>query len=395
MFFTNLLIKFFIKTPNDLSNPKIRDNYGFLGGIIGVLINFILFLIKFIIGTIVSSIAITADAFNNLSDSLSSFITILGFKIANKPADKKHPFGYGRIEYISAFIVSFLVMLVGIEFSKSSISKIIKPESITFQIVPFILLLISIIFKLWLSFFTKNIGTKINSAALKASSTDALGDVFTSSCVALSFLLSKYISFPIDGYLGLLVALFIIYSGFSLVKDTLNPLLGETPNLELVNSITSMVLSYENIYGVHDLIIHNYGPNKFMATIHAEVPSDISFIKIHEIIDQAEREISEKLNLFLVIHMDPLCVLEEDNIKTRDEVLDIIQKNEYIHSMHDFRIVGENDIKNLIFDVVVNTNTPSKITDSEIQEMLISKITKIHPLYQCIITVDRNYIGDI
>ncbi|MCD3364011.1 cation transporter, partial [Clostridium botulinum D/C] len=299
---SKFLVYKFINDHENINNPKVRDTYGYLGGVVGVIVNIFLFFIKLSVGLIVKSIAVTADAFNNLSDALSSVITIVGFKMASKPADKEHPFGHGRIEYLSGLIVAFMVMLVGFQFTKSSFSRITNPEKVYFQPLPFILLLVSILAKIWLCKFNKYIGIKINSSALQASALDALGDVITSSTVALSFLLSKWIDFPIDAYIGILVSLFILYSGFSLVKDTINPLLGEAPNPEFIKQLEKDVMSYENISGVHDILIHNYGPGRIMGSLHAEVPCDISIVKIHEIIDKAEKELSEKYSMFLVIH---------------------------------------------------------------------------------------------
>ena len=277
-----------------------------------------MFIIKLSVGLFSNSVSILADAFNNLSDAASSIITIIGFKMANKPADAEHPFGHGRIEYITAMIVSFMVMLVGLQFVKTSFQKIINPTLVTFELWPFILLLISIGFKFWLSKFNKSIGNKINSSTLKATATDAMGDVFTSTTVVISFLISKFTTLPIDGYIGIVVALAIVYSGFSLIKETLSPLLGEPPDPVLVSDITDMVMSYDNITGIHDLIVHNYGPGRIMASIHAEIPSNIDIMEIHHIIDTAEREISKKLNIYLVIHMDPICVDTDEIIEARN-----------------------------------------------------------------------------
>lgn len=392
--FSKFLVNTFIKNNEDISNEKVRGKYIFLGGLVGILSNFLLFVIKLSVGLITSSIAIMADAFNNLSDAGSSIITIVGFKLSDKPADAEHPFGHGRIEYISALIVSFMVMLVGFQFVKSSLERIFNPVDIEFETIPFILLLISILIKLWLSRFNKFVGNKIDSSALKAASADALGDVFTSSCVAISFLASKFTSFPIDGYLGTLVALFILYSGFSLTKETLNPLLGEAPDPELVKKIQDMVLSYDKITGVHDLIIHNYGPCRCMASIHAEVPCDISIMEIHEIIDRAEREISEKLKIYLVIHMDPIAMEDEEVKKDFNMVCDIIEKDERIKSIHDFRVVGQGEVKNLLFDIVIDSEKMFKTMTKH--ETLINDINKavkeIHPKYNCIITIDNDYL---
>lgn len=388
----NFIVNKFVKNNSNVKDNIVRNSYGMLGGIIGIIVNIILFTIKLSVGLIVSSIAIMADAFNNLSDAASSLITILGFKLSSKPADKQHPFGHGRIEYLSALIVAFMVMLVGLQFIKSSFEKILNPATINFELIPFILLIISIFFKLWLSRFNKFIGEKINSAALKASSTDALGDVFTTTCVAISFLASNFTSLPIDGYIGLAVALFIVYSGFNLVKDTINPLLGEAPDPELVNSIRKMVLSYDNILGSHDLIIHNYGPGKCMASIHAEIPSDINVVAIHEIIDKAEREISSALKIYLVIHIDPICIIQGEIKEAYEETLSVIKQYDYIESIHDFRVVGEGEVKNLIFDLVIKTSKKFHISNDELINKVSEEIKKFHPLYNCIITIDKNFI---
>lgn len=390
--FSKFLVKTFIKNSEDTKDVNVRNSYGFLGGVIGIIVNFILFIIKFSVGMLVSSIAVTADAFNNLSDAGSSVITIAGFKMANMPADEKHPFGHGRMEYLSALAVAFMVMLVGLQFVKSSFEKILHPEIINFEWIPFLLLIVSIFLKLWLAMFNKFIGKKIDSGALKASSVDALGDVFSSSCVAISILAAKFISVPIDGYIGIIVAFIIVYSGFTLVRETINPLLGEAPDPKLVKSIEDMMLSYDHIIGVHDLIVHNYGPGRCMASAHAEIPSDINIMEIHNIIDKAERDISKKLNIYLVIHMDPICLSDDEINDAYKEVSKIIKYNPLIKSFHDFRIVGEGNEKNLIFDIVVNSKYLNKISSEEkLKNEIIEAIKEIHPQYNCIITIDHDY----
>lgn len=367
----------------------MRNSYILLGGIGGIIVNVVLSLIKMIIGILVKSIAITADAVNNMSDAISSIITIVGFKMASKPADEEHPYGHGRIEYISALIVAFLVMLVGFEFVKSSIDKIIHPDKVKFELIPFIILIISITFKLWLSSFNKVIGEKIDSKALKAASVDALGDVFTSSCVVISFLVSKFTDLPVDGILGLVVALFILYSGFNLVKETINPLLGEAPDKKLLENIKYMLLQYDHISGVHDLVIHNYGPGRCMATVHAEVPSNVDIMTIHEEIDRAERDVFEKLKINLVIHMDPLCVITGENKKTYEEVRRIIDSHDELISIHDFRVVGDGDKKIILFDVVAKFNLKVQ-TEQDIKQLIIEELKKYHPYYKYVITVDTD-----
>ena len=391
---SKFLISKFIKNSEDISNKKVRDAYGYLGGIVGIVVNLILFATKLVVGIILNSIAVTADAFNNLSDVASSVITILGFKLAGKPADKEHPFGHGRLEYISGLIVSFLVMLVGFEFIKTSLDRITHPSKVIFNLIPFILILVSIGFKLWISGFNKAIGKAIKSSALEASSFDALSDVISSSCVALSLLLSKWIDFPIDGYIGVLVSCFIIYAGYSLIKDTMNPLLGEAPDETLVNGLRERLLSYEHITGAHDLVIHNYGPGRCMGSVHAEVPCDISIVKIHEIIDKAEKEISEEFDIHLVIHMDPINTDDEEVNNSRLDLLNVLEYFPIIKSIHDFRIVGEGEHKNLIFDAVIDFN-PSFTEHDEIklEEEINKELKKCCPHYNALMTVDRDYLG--
>lgn len=390
---SKLIVNTFIKNKDDYNNEKVRTSYGLLAGIVGIIANLTLFAIKLFVGIVAKSIAVTADAFNNLSDAASSLITIIGFKLSTMPADKEHPFGHGRLEYVSAMIVAFMVMYVGFQFIKSSFERILNPETIVFELIPFILILISILVKIWLGKFNGFVGKTINSSALKASSLDAFGDVITSSCVALSLLASKFTTFPIDGYIGIIVALMILYSGFNLVKETLNPLLGEAPDPELVTNIKESVLSYDLISGVHDLIIHNYGPGKCMASIHAEVPANASIIQIHEIIDKAEKEISDKLNIYLVIHMDPINVDDEDIIEARRDLLEVLNDFPYVLSMHDFRVVGEGNIKNLIFDIVVDSNKKNKmLSDELIKAEIIEKVKIKHPTYNCVITIDEDFL---
>lgn len=392
MMFSKLLVKKFVKNYNNTDDEKVRDSYGFLGGITGILTNGLLFAVKLAIGIITGSIAVTADAFNNLSDAGSSVITILGFKLAAAPADEKHPFGHGRIEYLSGLMVAFAVLIVGFEFIKTSFSRVFNPKQVNFEIIPFILILLSIAVKIWLSRFNKFIGQAIDSSALKASSFDALSDVVTSSCVALSLVISNWTQFPADGYFGILISLFIMYSGFNLIKDTLNPLLGEAPDPKLVKKITDEVTSYEYVSGAHDLIIHNYGPGRIMASIHAEVPCDISVLKIHEVIDRAEKEISEKDKIFLVIHMDPINTDSKEILSVKNEVLKITEKYPIIESIHDFRIVGEGENKNVLFDAVLFYR--HKFTNQDelkLKNNIEHDIKLLHPHYNVIITIDKDF----
>lgn len=390
---SNLLIKKFIKNYSDTKSKKVRERYGYLGGIVGGLVNLILFGIKFTVGITVNSIAVTADAFNNLSDVGSSVVTIFGFKLSSKPADKEHPFGHGRIEYISGLVVAFLVLLVGFEFVQSSFDRIKNPTTVEFSFVPFILLLVSILFKIRLSRFYKNVGERINSSALKASGVDALSDVISSATVAFSLLISRFTTLPIDGYIGMVVSAVILYAGYNLIKDTLNPLLGSPPDEELVESIEKMLLDYEHIGGVHDLIVHNYGPGRIIASIHAEVPLDISVVKIHEIIDRAEKEISAELDIYLVIHMDPITTNDKEILAAKDDLTEALKAVNVVKSFHDFRVVGEGENKNLIFDVVVGSeHILKKDEEIKLQKEIDFQLKKVHPNYNAIITVDKDYL---
>ena len=385
------IIKKFIKNSENVENEEVRNKYGTVAGIVGIVSNLLLFILKFSIGFLSGSIAITADAFNNFTDMASSAITMIGFKLASMPADEEHPFGHGRLEYLSALVVAFMVMFVGIKFVQTSFERIMNPVAVQFSLIPFILLLCSMAVKFWLGRFNKIVGEKIGSSALKAVAVDAMGDVFTSGCVVLSYLIAKFTAFPLDGYVGIVVSLIILYAGFSLIKETVSPLLGEAPDAEMVDAIVNGLLEYNIISGVHDLIIHNYGVGRCIASVHAEVPCNIDIMEIHEVIDDAEKELSKKLNIHLVIHMDPIAVEDEDYIQTRTELARIIARNEKIESMHDLRIVGKGDKKNLVFDVVVDGDL-SHSEEEELKNWVNDEIQKIHPNYNCVILVDKNYV---
>ena len=385
------IIKKFIKNSEQVENEEVRNKYGTVAGIVGIVSNLLLFILKFSIGFLSGSIAITADAFNNFTDMASSAITMIGFKLASMPADEEHPFGHGRLEYLSALVVAFMVMFVGIKFVQTSFERIMNPVAVQFSLIPFLLLLASMAVKFWLGRFNKHVGEKIDSSALKAVAVDAMGDVFTSGCVVLSYLIAKFTTFPLDGYVGIVVSLIILYAGFSLIKETVSPLLGEAPDAELVDNIVNGLLEYNIISGVHDLIIHNYGVGRCIASVHAEVPCNIDIMEIHEVIDDAEKELSKKLNIHLVIHMDPIAVEDDDYIQTRTELARIIARNEKIESMHDLRIVGKGDKKNLVFDVVVDGDL-SHSEEEELKNWVNEEIQKLHPNYNCVILVDKNYV---
>lgn len=389
---TEFFLNFATKGNHNYLDEKIRGRIGYIAGFVGLFVNLLLSILKLITGFVLSSIAVTADAFNNLSDAASSIMTIIGFKLSNVPPDKEHPYGHGRIEYLTALIIAFMVMVVGFQFIKSSIDRIINPKAIEFQVIPFILLVISISLKIWLSFFNRKLGNKISSAALKATATDALGDVIITSVVAFSLLLSLITEYPIDGYIGILVSIFILYSGFSLVKETVSQLIGEAPDRDLIKELTQGVLSYDYILGVHDLIVHNYGPGRVMATIDAEIPANIDVVTIHNIIDQAERELSEKYNLHLVIHMDPVGFQSKEAVKIMNKIKNRIKKEQFIRSMHDFNIIEDNGNKLAVFHVVIDGNKTDKLfSEEEFKIELAELIKEINPELGCNVIIDIEY----
>lgn len=389
---SNFLISKFIKNNEDVMSKEVRTSYGNLSGIVGVIVNFILFSVELILGLLANSVAMIADAFHNLADVTSSIVTLIGFKISNKPADKKHPFGYGRIEYISAMAVSLLIIIIGYEFIKTSYMRIIHPEPVNFSIISLIIILIAIPLKLWLSKFNKQLGKTINSSALTATGADALNDVTILIGVIVSLLVSTTTHITIDGEVGIIVAIFIILSGLSLIKETISPLLGQAPDPVLVKALIKGALEYDYIIGVHDLIIHDYGPGRSMASLHAEVPSNVSVMILHDTIDTAEKELSEKLNMHIVIHMDPINTDSADIMETRKFVSKVLKKFPIIHSMHDFRIVGEGESKNLVFDVVIDfDNVISPSEKLELKDSINKTIKQIHPNYDAVITIDRDY----
>lgn len=387
---TEFLVNKFIKDSANIESTEVRTRYGMLASVVGIFCNVLLFSVKLAIGLILSSLAVTADAFNNLSDAASSIISFVGVKMAGKPADAEHPFGHGRIEYIAALIVSFLVIEVGFTFFKSSISKIMHPEEITFDPVPFIILILSILVKLWMAFFNNKLGKRIDSKVMLATAADSLGDVITTSATVISIVICHFTSINVDAIAGLIVSGIVIWSGVSIAKDTLEPLIGQRVPSELYQKITDMVESYEGSVGAHDLIVHNYGPNRSMATIHAEVPNDVSIEASHEIIDRIERDAKKELNILLVIHMDPVEMRDEEVLELRDKTSHIVHALDPELHFHDFRVLKENEQKNLIFDLVV----PDSYTEKDANRVMHQLIALLHEMEKnvdCIITLDRSF----
>lgn len=389
---TKLLLKIFIKDYENVQNGKVREKYGVLSGAVGIFCNVLLTIAKFIIGTVTNSIAITADAVNNLSDAASSGITLLSFKAANKPADDDHPFGHGRIEYISALAVAFIVLLMGIELIKSSIDKILHPEALAFSWPALIVLLLSICVKLWMAFFNRSLGRKINSPAMTAVVMDSVSDTAATSVSMIALILSKFTAVPLDGYMGIIVALFIVYTGISIIKETAGMLMGETPDPELVKELEQEILSYEGVIGVHDLMVHNYGPNRIFASAHAEVSASADIMESHDTIDCIERDVMKKFKLQLVLHMDPIVIDDENINRLRMETNNIIKEINEELSMHDFRAVPGPTHTNLIFDIVVPFNLPQ--SKKELSDAVSKAVReKLGDNYYTVVTVEHSYVG--
>ncbi len=348
-----LLIRRFVPDFEQVTNKKVRESYGILGGILGIICNTVLFLIKLCIGLFMNSMAIISDAFNNLSDMGSSFVSIVGAKMSNRHADEEHPFGHGRIEYISALIVSFIIMLVGVELLKGSIEKIINPQKPVLNMTLLVILSLSMLVKVWMFYYNRYIGNKINSSVIKATARDSLNDVLATGAVVISALAGNVSTIPVDGIVGAAVSVLVLYSGFQIAKDTIGLLLGSPPDPELVREINEMILAQDGIVGTHDLLVHDYGPGRMMASVHAEVPDNIDIVKIHEIIDKTEKEIFKKLDVHTVIHMDPIAVNNERREALRRTVLCVVKNINESFDIHDFRMTDGEQVINLIFDLEV------------------------------------------
>ena len=382
------LIQRFIPNWQNTQNTAVRERYGTLAASVGILSNIFLFIIKILTGLIFNSIAITADAVNNLSDAGSSVITLLAFKIASKPADIEHPYGHARMEYISGMAVSFIIILLGLQLMNSSFQKILHPEQMTVSILTYVVLVISILTKLWQGTFNRVLGKKISSEALLATSADSMNDVFATSAVLLSTIVYQFTSIPIDGWMGMAVAVFITISGIKLVMETGNPLLGEAPDPQFIRELKSSITSYDGVIGIHDLQVHNYGPGRTFASVHAEVPAHEDILVSHDIIDNIEREVGKQMGINLVIHMDPVITDNEQINQLKVQILSLVKSIDSELSIHDFRVVSGPSHTNLVFDVVV----PPKfsITDGELKQKIYTEAKKLGN-YFCVITVDHNY----
>ena len=382
------LVRKFISRPDDWEDPDIRQRYGLLTGGVGIFLNLLLSLGKFLAGLLTGSIAITADAFNNLSDAGSSVVTLVGFQMAAKKADDDHPFGHGRMEYISGLIVAGAILLVGVELAKSSVEKILHPEDIALSWVSVGILCAAILVKLWMFYFNRTLGRRIDSAAMCATAADSLSDVAATSAVLLGTLVGGLTGVHIDGWVGILVAAFILRAGWGAAKDTLDPLLGQSPDPALVSAIQKDILAHPEIIGIHDMIVHDYGPGRAIMSLHAEVPADCDIMAAHDTIDAVEQEIKNKYHILTVIHMDPIS-LDESTVQLRQQIAALVREIDPELSIHDFRITAGPKRTNLIFDVVAPYRCP--LSDSELRAAIDRKANELSPTYFTVVEIDHAY----
>ena len=381
------LVKIFIKDPDNVKDAKVRESYGVLSGAVGIFCNVCLFVLKFIAGIITGAVSISADAFNNLSDAGSSVITLAGFKMAGKPADTDHPYGHGRIEYMAGLGVSVAIIVMGVELFKQSVDRIINPEETVFSVLSVVILVGSICVKTWMAFFNYTLGKRIDSAAMKATATDSLSDCITTTVVLASVFVQYISGYNIDGYAGAVVALFVLYAGFGAAKDTIAPLLGKAPEQKLVSQIEDAVLEGGGVLGIHDMVIHDYGPGRVFASLHAEVPYDMDMLTAHDIIDHAESRIKKRLGIDISIHMDPVIYDDEKLKQIKQEIYKIVSDIDDRITMHDFRLVDDPGVKKVIFDCVVPFDMP--ISDNEVKKRIADEVLQLEGNYEAVINIDK------
>ena len=384
----SLLARLFLK-PEGRDETALRKGYGILCGAVGIGLNILLFAGKFFAGTIAGSIAITADAFNNLSDAGSSFVTLLGFQLAGQKPDSDHPFGHGRIEYLSGLAVSMLIILMGFELAKSSLDKILHPAPVDSSWLVIAILCVSICVKLYMAFYNRSLGKKLNAPAMLATAADSLSDSIATTAVLIATLVGRFSGLMIDGWCGILVAAFILWSGFNAAKDTVNPLLGTPPTHEFVEQIKELVMAHPAIIGIHDLIVHDYGPGRVMISLHAEVSASENVLDLHDEIDNVESELREKLGCEAVIHMDPIVTDDGITGETRERVAALVHCIDDEISIHDFRMVAGPSHTNVIFDAVVPYGF--RLTDSEVEEKIKSAVRTLDGNYFAVVKVERSY----
>ena len=383
------LSRWLIADHDQTQDPAVRRKYGVLCGAVGIVINVLLFLGKFFAGTISGSIAITADAFNNLSDAGSSLVTILGFKLAGQKPDPDHPFGHGRMEYLSGLAVAMLILLMGIELLKSSVEKILHPEAIEFSWLSVGILLAAIACKLYMASYNRSVGKKIQSSAMKATATDSLSDSLATTAVLAATLIAHFFHVNIDGWVGLAVACFILYAGYNAARDTVSPLLGQAPDPELVRSIEQAVLAFDPIVSIHDMVVHDYGPGRMMISLHAEVPADGDLVELHDTIDLAEQALKEQFQCDAVIHMDPIVTNDETVLHMRAKMAQLVQIIDPRITIHDFRMVAGPTHTNLIFDAACPFDL--HMTDGEVKRQIEQTVDLLDGNYMAVVTVDRIY----
>ncbi len=383
----DFIMKAFVPGYGKKDEPQIREKSGRVAGAVGIVTNLVLFVIKLVAGFVSGSVAVMADAVNNLTDSGSSIVMLVGFKLAGKPADEKHPFGHARIEYLSGVIVSFIVLFLGLELGKTSIEKIISPEPADFSVMALAILGVSILIKLWQCFFYRSVGKTIHSDTVFATSSDSRNDVIATSVVLLGAVITKLTDLNLDGFLGLAVAVFIVVSGVKLIMETGNPLLGMAPDEELVKTIYEKILSYEGIFGIHDLTVHNYGEGKCFASVHCEVPAERDILVSHDIIDNIERDFQRDLGIHLVIHLDPIVTEDERTNKLREQVRKLLHVVYPEASLHDFRVVWGVTHSNVVFDVAVPFSL--KESDQQIKDRIDQAVKTLDPDYRTVLTIDR------
>lgn len=384
-----LLAKIFIKDSQNTADSKVRVAYGYLCGAVGIALNILLFAGKIIAGTISGSVAVTADAFNNLSDAGSSIISLIGFRLASQKPDPHHPFGHGRFEYIASLIISIIIVLMGFELGKSSFEKIVAPQAVEYSAVTFAVLGASVLVKLYMFFYNNSVGKKIDSATMRATAMDSISDAVSTGAVLISAVIAMFTNLALDGWMGLVVAAFIMVTGFKSAKETIDSLLGTPPSPEFVKQIEDMTLQYDDIIGVHDMIVHNYGPGRTFVSLHAEVPSDGDIVAIHDTVDNAEREIAKELGCLVTIHMDPVDVHDEHTAQLRENVSEIIKQINPDITFHDFRVVSGPTHTNLIFDIV--SPMDCGLSDQELADTIADKIHQCNESYFAVINVDKDF----
>lgn len=386
----DLLVRLLIKDYADTQNPRVRARYGTLSGGAGILLNLCLFGAKCLAGWLTGSIAVIADAFNNLSDAGSSVVTLLGFRLASKPADREHPFGHGRIEYLSALAVSIAILLVGLELGRSSVEKILHPEPVAFSTLSMGILLGSVAVKLWMCWFNRALSRRIDSTAMRATAMDSLTDAVATTAVLLGMIIGQVLNLHIDGWMGLLVALFILYTGYTTARDSLSPLLGQPPEPAFVQAIQERVLSHPQVLGIHDLIVHDYGPGRRMISLHAEMPCTMELMEMHDLTDHIELELRTEFLCDVTIHMDPIVVNDDECNRLREQVAALLQGIDPQLSMHDFRMVRGVTHTNLIFDILAPYRF--RLSDSQITQQVQTAVRGLGPQYFAVIRIDKGYL---